>query len=84
MMAEPLADRIAQQIAHVNENYYQLVVVVGPSGTGKTAALHEVHVRTEVPLIKVNLELSRLMLDLTERQRALQASAGFKTNRRYG
>ena len=47
-MAEPLADRIVQQIAHAAENYYQLVVVAGPSGTGKTAALHEVHARTGV------------------------------------
>jgi hypothetical protein len=71
-MAEPLVDRIVQQIANVAENYYQLLVVAGLSGTGKTAALHEVHARTGVPLINVNLDLSRRMLDLTERQRTLQ------------
>jgi hypothetical protein len=39
---------------------------------GKTAALRDVHRRTGAPLVNVNLELSRRMLDLTERQRALQ------------
>jgi predicted ATPase len=71
-MAEPLVDQIVQQIAYVAENYYQLVVVAGLSGTGKTTALHEVHARTGMALINVNLDLSRRMLDLTERQRVLQ------------
>jgi len=45
---------------------------VAPTGAGKTAALQDVHERTMAPLVNVNLELSRRMLDLTERQRALQ------------
>jgi hypothetical protein len=71
-MVEPLTDRIVQQIAHVRDNYYQLVIVAGLSGTGKTVALHEVHSRTGAQLINVNLDLSQRMLDLTERQRVLQ------------
>jgi ABC-type hemin transport system ATPase subunit len=47
-------------------------MLVAPAGAGKTAALHDVHERTAAPLVNVNLELSRRMLDLTERQRALQ------------
>jgi hypothetical protein len=34
--------------------------------------IREVHERTNVPLMNINLDLSRRMLDLTERQRALQ------------
>jgi ABC-type hemin transport system ATPase subunit len=45
---------------------------VAPAGAGKTATLQNVHERTTAPLVNVNLELSRRMLDLTERQRALQ------------
>ena len=48
------------------------MIVAAPSGAGKTRTLQEVHQRTSAPLINVNLELSRRMLDLTERQRALQ------------
>lgn len=71
-MAEPLADRIVHQIYHASELYYQLVLVVGPTGAGKTIALQGVRDRISVPLLNVNLELSRRMLELTERQRALQ------------
>ena len=71
-MAEPLADRVIKRIGQVAELYHRLVMLVAPAGSGKTAALQDVHERTAAPLINVNLELSRRMLDLTERQRALQ------------
>jgi ABC-type hemin transport system ATPase subunit len=45
---------------------------VVPAGAGKTATLQDVHERTAAPLVNVNLELSRRLLDLTERQRTLQ------------
>jgi hypothetical protein len=48
------------------------MLVVAPAGAGKTTALQDVRDRTGAPLVNVNLELSRRMLDLTERQRALQ------------
>ncbi|MFA4846399.1 MAG: BREX-3 system P-loop-containing protein BrxF, partial [Patescibacteria group bacterium] len=71
-MAEPLADSVIRKIGQVAELYHRLVMLVAPAGAGKTAALRDVHQRTAAPLINVNLELSRRMLDLTERQRALQ------------
>jgi len=51
--------------------YFRLILMVGPAGSGKTSALQEVSARTSAPLVNVNLELSRRMLDLTERKRAL-------------
>ena len=71
-MAEPLTDRIIQRIGQAAELYHRLVMLVAPAGVGKTAALQYVHERTAAPLVNVNLELSMRMLDLTERQRALQ------------
>ena len=71
-MAEPLADRVMEKISRAAELYHRLVMLVAPAGAGKTAALQDVHERTAAPLVNVNLELSRRMLDLTERQRALQ------------
>jgi type II secretory pathway predicted ATPase ExeA len=70
-MAEPLADMVIQKISETADLYYRLVMLVAPAGTGKTIALREVHERSSAPLINVNLELSRRMLDLTVRQRAL-------------
>ena len=71
-MAEPLADKIMRKVKQLDELYHRLMLVVAPSGAGKTTALQDVRDRTGAPLVNVNLELSRLMLDLTQRQRALQ------------
>ncbi|MEA2109951.1 MAG: BREX-3 system P-loop-containing protein BrxF [Pseudomonadota bacterium] len=71
-MAEPLADQIVWKIKQAAELYHRLMLAVAPAGAGKTTALKEVQERIGAPLINVNLELSRRMLDLTERQRALQ------------
>ncbi|WP_219975849.1 BREX-3 system P-loop-containing protein BrxF [Rubrobacter xylanophilus] len=72
-MRAPLADQVLQKIGEVCSLYHRLILMVGPAGSGKTAALEEVSARTSAPLVNVNLELSRRMLYLTERQRALQA-----------
>lgn len=67
-----MTDQILARLREITEQYYRLVLVVAPVGGGKTSALQEVAERTGAPLINVNLELSRRMLDLTERQRELQ------------
>ena len=71
-MAEPLADQIIQKVKQTAELYHRLMLVVAPAAAGKTTALQNVRDRTGAPIVNVNLELSRRMLDLTERQRALQ------------
>jgi len=48
------------------------MLVVALTGSGKTTALQDVQKRIGASLINVNMELSRRMLDLTERQRVLQ------------
>ena len=71
-MSEPLVDRLIQSIGQAAALYYRLVMLVAPAGSGKTAALQDVRELTSAPIVNVNLDLSRRMLDLTERQRALQ------------
>jgi predicted ATPase len=68
---EPVADKVIQRINEASSLYYRLIMLVAPFDAGKTAVLQEVHERTSAPLININLELSRIMLDLTERERAL-------------
>ncbi|HED05007.1 MAG TPA: BREX-3 system P-loop-containing protein BrxF [Candidatus Fraserbacteria bacterium] len=70
--ARPLADQVLRKIGEARELYHRLILMVDPAGGGKTSALQEVSTSTSAPLINVNLELSRRMLELTERQRALQ------------
>ncbi|MFO7971455.1 MAG: BREX-3 system P-loop-containing protein BrxF [Desulfobacterales bacterium] len=71
-MADPLADRVMRRIDEAAVLYHRLVMLVAPAGTGKTAVLRDIHARMAAPLVNVNLELCQRMLDLTERQRALQ------------
>lgn len=71
-MAVSLADQILRKVSEARELYHRLILLVGPAGSGKMSALQEVSASTSAPLINVNLELSRRMLGLTERQRALQ------------
>lgn len=71
-MPEPLADQIIWKIKQAAELYHRLILLVSPAGAGKTTALQDLRDRTGAPLVNVNLELSRRMLELTERQRALQ------------
>ena len=71
-MTKALVDQIQQKSGEIRELYHRLILVAGPPGSGKTSTLQAVSAATSAPLINVNLELSRRMLDLTERQRALE------------
>ena len=72
-MTKHLSEKVGEKIRHAESLYHRLVLIVGPQGKGKTRALQNIAKRLDAPLMNINLELSRLMLDLTERQRALQA-----------
>ncbi len=68
---------IEEVIQRINEAtrlkpYYRLILVVARAGAGKTGTLQEVARRTGGQIVNVNLELSRRLLDLPERQRAIQ------------
>lgn len=71
-MSEALADKVIREIGQAAELYHRLIILAAPAGSGKTAALRNIQERLEVQLLNVNLELSRRMLELTERQRTLQ------------
>ncbi len=71
-MEELITDQIMQKIIHADELYYRLIILVAPAGSGKTAILQGIQEQKSYQLVNINLELSRRMLELTERQRALQ------------
>jgi hypothetical protein len=74
IIAESLSGQIMHLIPRVAVLYHRLILVVALLGAGKTAALQEVAKHTGSHYINVNLELSRCMLELTQRQRQLQVS----------
>lgn len=70
-MAEPFADKVMRQLDVASELYHRLIIVAAPAGAGKSSALRVIRERNRAPIVNVNLELSRRLLDLTERQRVL-------------
>jgi hypothetical protein len=72
LMVPTVVDRVIEKANQALTMYHRLVLAVGSSGVGKTNVLSEVSLRVAAPLVNVNLELSRRMLDLTERQRLLE------------
>ena len=71
-MPQALAERVMARIDGAEALYHRLILVAAPDGAGKTAALRAVAAGTGAPLVNLNLELSRRLLDLTERERSLR------------
>jgi len=67
-----LSEQLIEKINQTHELYHRLVLIVGPSGSGKTPLLQEVSKQIGFKYINLNLELSRALLELTERQRILR------------
>lgn len=72
IMPESLCDKVVNRIAQAADMYYRLVLLVSPSGGGKTAVLQDISKRTGKPVINLNFELCQRMLEMTDRQRVLQ------------
>jgi ABC-type hemin transport system ATPase subunit len=67
-----IIEEIIKKVDQTYHSYYRLVLLVGPVCSGKTTVLKKLQQELDVPIINVNLELSRRMLELTEQQRVIQ------------
>lgn len=65
---------IEKLVRDAEELYHRLVLVVGPSGAGKTELLLQLHEEQGWPYLNLNLAMSKRMLDLPKRERPLQAA----------
>lgn len=66
------ATKLEQTIEQATSQYYRLVILVGAPGSGKTAALQSVAQKLGCPLVNVNYEMSKRLLELTRTQRSRQ------------
>jgi hypothetical protein len=66
---EPLSEQIVRLAGDAADLYYRLLLVVAPAGSGKTAALRAVAARPGFRYVNLNLELSRGLLQVAERDR---------------
>jgi len=70
-------DKVVAAVKEADKLYNRLAVLVGPSGSGKSALLHEIAGKTSNKVVNVNLELSRKMLERTVKQRKLKMNEIF-------
>jgi len=72
MQTQSAVDQIRERLSGIADVYNRLVLLVGHSGSGRTAALRLLADAEKVPVLNVGADISRRLLDLTERQRVLQ------------
>ncbi len=70
---DPLPNRIAASIASLDSLYHRLLLVVGPSRSGKTEALRSLADGHDWPLVNVSLSLSEHLMGLSPGRRAVNA-----------
>lgn len=71
---ENVLDQVLEGIGAAGTKYCRLVLLVGPTGSGKTSALRAVHTRTNAPIRNIGLKLSALMLELSDKERTTGVS----------
>lgn len=66
------ANAILDAIDNASGNYHRLIIATGPPSSGKTNTLREVGTRIDSTPMNVNQNLSRELLNMTKRQRAVR------------
>ena len=74
MTRDNVASEIETLVRQVKGRYEQLVLVVGPAGSGITEALRQVERSTGYPYVSLGLDLSQRLLEIPARRRPFQAS----------
>ncbi len=79
LVATDTVDRLEEAIKQSQRAFHRLVLLVGPSGTGKTGVLRQVAEIRGCPYLNINLHLSQRMLELPRNRRSRQVDRIFKT-----
>lgn len=69
----PTVTHLDEAVAQAASQYYRLVIIAGVPGSGKTVMTQSLSSAHGYPIINVNLELSKRLLDLSRVQRSRQA-----------
>ncbi|MGA7412266.1 MAG: BREX-3 system P-loop-containing protein BrxF [Bryobacteraceae bacterium] len=72
MQTQTAVSQIRERLGGISDLYNRLILLVGPAKSGKTRILRELAATENASLLNVGLEVSKQLLDLTERQRTLQ------------
>src|SRR5512146_2190286 len=72
MDIQETASAAVERVKGISELYNRLLLIVGPVRSGKTMVLQKINALAGYPLLNLGVELSRQMLDMTERQRVIE------------
>lgn len=72
MDIQETASAAVERVKAITELYNRLLLIVGPVRSGKTILLRKMGALSGYPVLNVGVELSRQMLELTERQRVIE------------
>jgi ATP-dependent protease Clp ATPase subunit len=72
-----ILNRLDEAVAQARRSFYRLVLLVGPSGTGKTAILRQLAELQTCRYLNVNLHLSQRMLEMARGKRPRQVDRIF-------
>ena len=73
-MSKNAEQKIKEYLESMEGLYYQLILVVGQSGTGKTNLLQNIARKFNKSLININLTISKEYMELTKKQRKLEVA----------
>lgn len=71
-MAEHIDSLLKRAITASQGIYHRLILLIGESGSGKTQTLTDLSKELGIPLLNLNLWLSKQLLEMTTKQRTLQ------------
>lgn len=71
--------KIIEEIERSINNYNRLILIVGQYNSGKTSLIREIGKDLNLDVINVNLELSRNLLDMSKKERMIQAQSVFNS-----
>jgi DNA polymerase III delta prime subunit len=76
-MNEAVKEAIKDAIFHAPVMYSRLILLVGPPGTGKTRALQRISTEYDKNILNVNLEMSRILMEIPIPRRESRAGKVF-------
>ena len=65
--------QLVELVRRVHSHYHKLLIIAGPSESGKTCLLKQIAAQFQLPSINLSLFLSQRLLSQTRRQRSLNA-----------
>ena len=73
-----LSNELMAAMDEAGRSYHRLVLLIGPSNSGKTQVLRQAAERVGCDVLNVNLEFSQRMLDVARSRRPKQADRVFR------